>query len=284
MQKISLEKYINSPSPIKNELKLLFSKNKPLIIFDIGSCEGEDSIKYSRLFPNSRIYSFEALPENQKKIKSNIKKYSATNINLFSIALSDKQGFSDFHISSGQPPHDKNNPYWDYGNKSSSLLEPDDEYRKHKWLKFNETIKVQTDTVENICKQNNIKGIDFIHMDVQGAELKVLKGTKNIINSIKVIWLEVEKISLYKNQPLSVDVENFFNANNFIKIKDATNKVSGDQLYINTNYFTKRQIRPIRFLHLIQKILNFIFKLYLFLKKILFKLKNIFAIQKHYGQ
>ena len=274
MQKISIEKYIESSSPIKNELRILFSKNKQLLIFDIGSCEGEDSIRYSRLFPNSKICSFEALPKNQEKIKGNIKKYEVTNIKLFTIALSDKKGFFDFYISSGQPPHDKNNSFWDYGNKSSSLLKPDDKYQKHEWLKFNKAIKVQTDTLKDVCNHNNIKEIDFIHLDVQGAELKVLEGAGDIINKIKTVWLEVEKISLYKNQPLNIDIEKFFIKRNFIKIKDTTNKISGDQLYINKNYFTENQIRLIGFLHLVQKISNLALRPCFYFKKILFKIKK----------
>ena len=44
------EHYLGQPVPIENELKLLFDESAPLTIFEIGACEGEDSIRYSRLF------------------------------------------------------------------------------------------------------------------------------------------------------------------------------------------------------------------------------------------
>jgi len=274
MDKKSLDNYIKSPSPIKKELKILFSHKKALVIFDIGSCEGEDSIRYSGLFPNSKIYSFEALPKNQKLLKENFKKCSINNATLFPIALSDKKGISDFYVSYGQPQHDASNPHWDYGNKSSSLLEPDETYKKHEWLKFGTSIKVETDTLKNICESTNIKEIDFIHMDVQGAELKVLIGAEEIINNIKAIWLEVENVSLYKNQPLKNDVEEFFFKNNFIKIKDTVNNISGDQLYINTKYFDGYKIILIKLLHLAQKQIKTIQKVLSALKRLLTKIKK----------
>jgi len=64
------EIYIEESSPIEKELGLLFNANDALTIFEIGACEGEDSIRYSRILPNSTIYTFEAyritLPISQK--------------------------------------------------------------------------------------------------------------------------------------------------------------------------------------------------------------------------
>ena len=47
---LTRESYINSPVEIENELLHFFNKKEPLIIFDIGACEAEDSIRYSDLF------------------------------------------------------------------------------------------------------------------------------------------------------------------------------------------------------------------------------------------
>ena len=33
----------------------VFAEDEPLVIFDIGSCEGEDTIRYARLFPKARV-------------------------------------------------------------------------------------------------------------------------------------------------------------------------------------------------------------------------------------
>ena len=235
------ETYINSPIEIENELIDYFSKNKKITIFDIGSCDGLDSIKYARLFPNSKIYAFEPLSKNVELINVNSKKYNVSNVNVISFALSDKIGKEKFYVSSGNPEELKSDE-WDYGNKSSSLLPPDKANEVLDWLKFEDEISVDTITLNKFCSDEKIEIIDFIHMDVQGAELLVLKGAQNFISSIKMIWLEVENISLYKNQPLKQDVESFMITNGFTKIKDTVNHVAGDQLWVNLVFFPRKKL------------------------------------------
>lgn len=231
--------YLNTKIPIEKELNLLFSFFNNLIIFDIGACDGGDSIRYSRLFPDSRIYAFEPLPENFQTAEYNFEKYNINNINIFHFALSNKKSIEKFYISSGSPYLEKNDLSWNYGNKSSSLLSPKDVLKTHEWLKFNKTITVKTDTLKNFCIENNIKEIDFVHMDVQGAELMVLEGAADVLENIKVFWVEVSDKELYEGQPLRNDVEKFMKNNNFFKAKSIVDDISGDQLYINKKYFNE---------------------------------------------
>ena len=51
-----------------------------------------------------------------------------------------------------------------------------------------------------------------------------------------MIWLEVEAVPYYKNQPLKQDVEQFMEANGFYKVRDTVGAVDGDQLYVNLAY------------------------------------------------
>jgi len=235
------EIYINLEIGIEKDLFSHFKKEDKLSIFDIGSCDGLDSVKYAKMFPESLIYAFEPLSKNIELIHSNIKIYGTSNIKVVPIALSDKKGQEKFYVSSGNPEELKSSE-WDYGNKSSSLLPPDKTTEVLDWLKFDNIETVETTTLHQFCQENNIKLIDFIHMDVQGAELLVLNGAKEYISKIKMIWLEVENISLYKDQPLKKDVESFMIENGFTKIKDTVNHIAGDQLWVNLNYFPKKKV------------------------------------------
>jgi FkbM family methyltransferase len=230
------DNYILADSPLKKDLLKLFKKNSKLTILDIGGCEGEESIRYSRIFPLSSIYTFEPLPENQKLIEENIIKYKAKNVSLVPFAVSDEEGFSQFYVSSGHPENLSKDLDWDFGNKSSSLLHPENN-NLASWLVFEKKINVQTITLVSFLNQNKIKEVDFVHMDVQGAELKVLKGAKDAIKNIKAIWLEVADMELYKDQPLRVEVENYMKKSNFQIVKSDVEGGFGDQFYINKNYF-----------------------------------------------
>ena len=52
-----IDRYLATPSVPEIELARLFSRTSRLTIFDIGSCEGEDSIRYARRFPRARIFA-----------------------------------------------------------------------------------------------------------------------------------------------------------------------------------------------------------------------------------
>jgi FkbM family methyltransferase len=233
--------YIKQPPVIESELRTIFGNDDPLIIFEIGACEGEDTIKYARLFPNSTIYTFEPLPQNIALIQKNFAKYGIRNATCFNKALSSENGIAEFYVSSGKPDGIDESD-WDYGNKSSSLLPPANHLQVAGFIHFDEKIEVETITLKSFCDNNNISAIDFIHMDVQGAELMVLRGAADFISCIKAIWLEVSKIDLYKGQPLAEDVKQFMNENNFILIKDALFGLQGDQLYISGKLFKKKHI------------------------------------------
>ncbi|MCH8331761.1 MAG: FkbM family methyltransferase [Bacteroidetes bacterium] len=178
------ESYINSPIPIEKELLSIFRKKPPKVILDIGSCEGEDAIRYARLFPSAMIYAVEPLPSNQELVLKNFEKYKLENVELITAAFSDQEGEHEFHVSSGYPKAEPQGEDWDYGNKSSSLLVPDKHLEITPWVKFEESIKVKTITMDSFCHSKGISSIDFIHIDVQGAELKVLDGARNMFKNI----------------------------------------------------------------------------------------------------
>ncbi|WKN40722.1 FkbM family methyltransferase [Tunicatimonas pelagia] len=250
-----VEDYVNQPIPIKDQLLKVFNREDNIIIFDIGACEGLDSIRYANLFPQAQVYAFEPIPHNISKIKENFIKFEASNIHTVPKALSEQSGTATFYLSSGSPECREDSD-WDYGNKSSSLLPPEECGKSvHKWLKFEENIQVETLTINEFAKEHNINQIDFIHLDVQGAELSVLRGAYIFLESIKMIWLEVEDIKLYKDQPLRNDVEQFMANHNFIKVLDTSNSISGDQLYVHkrvANIFINRKRKS----GLLQKIKN----------------------------
>ena len=245
------ETYIRKETPLKKDLLKFFKTNDQLTILDIGGCEGEESIRYANLFPKSFIYIFEPLPNNQKLIVNNFSKYEIKNAELIPKAVSNINGIAEFYVSSGSPYNEDKDIDWDFGNKSSSLLEPQKE-NINAWLKFENKISVETITLSRFFNENKIKEIDFIHMDVQGAELNVLIGSDNFINKIKTIWLEVADVEFYKNQVLRNDIENFMKKKGFFLVKSEMYNNAGDQFYVNKMYFS---------------VITFFFKLFFFKKK-----------------
>lgn len=262
---LSLDEYINKPLAIEKEVKHLLAYSEKQVLFDIGACEGEDAIKYARLSPDVRVFAFEPRPDNYEKATNLIKRHRAESVRLFPFALSNENGTATFHVSSGRPEGTDLPEDWDFGNKSSSLLPPGSASAEHHpWLKFEQTIQVETRRLDEFCLEQGLNKIDFIHLDVQGAELMVLEGAGAMIKSIGSIWMEVESVELYDQQPLKEDVEAFMRENGFTCIISTVDAVSGDQLYLNTSFYDEETIRKLKAMqqHKQKSIRNVLSKIY----------------------
>jgi FkbM family methyltransferase len=220
--KTSLEekiRYVNAGSSIARHLLPL----QPQVIVDCGACDGLDSVRYARLFPGATVYAIEPREDNYVEIVDNIGLFSCPNIKPMKACLSDAEGCVRFFESFGDSGNKKN---WDSGNKSSSIMEPTGHLAEHPWCRFNEGT-VRTMRFDAL----NIPAVDFLHLDVQGAELKVLAGFGEALKTLKMVWLEVARIELYSGQPLVRDIEGYMLKNNFRKLTDTCSKKYGDQLW-----------------------------------------------------
>jgi FkbM family methyltransferase len=78
------------------------------------------------------------------------------------------------------------------------------------------TIELDVTTLDAFCASEEIQKIDFLQIDVQGADLDVLKGATEVLQrSVLAIQIEVEFSPLYINQPLFADVDSYLRSHNF---------------------------------------------------------------------
>lgn len=100
----------------------------------------------------------------------------------------------------------------------SSVYEPNDQILNRYFFKENwsvkKEIKVRTTTLNNVFLKNKIDP-DFVKIDTQGAELNILKGAADYLDSVIGLELEVEFLEVYKGQPLFSDVDSFVRGKGF---------------------------------------------------------------------
>jgi FkbM family methyltransferase len=102
----------------------------------------------------------------------------------------------------------------------SSLYPPNEPYLKRlaglsELVNLDFSFDIETTTLDNFCESESIDEIDFLQIDVQGADLDVLQGATKILDSVLAIQIEVEFSHLYINQPLFADVDSFLRKNGF---------------------------------------------------------------------
>ena len=93
-------------------------------------------------------------------------------------------------------------------------------------------------TLNTLFERNNIPHdrYDFINIDIQGAELKALKGAMCILPHIKAIYAEVNEKMLYEGAGLLPELDEYLATFNFTRvITNMTQHGWGDALYIK-NY------------------------------------------------
>lgn len=220
-------------------LQKLFARTKPAVVMDIGACNGYAGVHYGRMFPGTQVHAFEPVPANHALVLANAAKHPEVDLRAHRLALSDRVGTAVLHLSSAEGSRQSD------GHRSSSLLEPGLTTEVHPWLEFKQRIEVPTDTLDAFCARAGITGIDLIHMDVQGAELMVLRGAPVMLPRVKTIWMEVERVQLYKGQPVKRDVETFMRANGFVLAISNVDHIAGDQLWLSRS-FLKEQPRSVQ--------------------------------------
>ncbi len=212
---------------IKNELHSIFGMNDSIVIADIGACDGESSVEYAKMFPKSFIHAFEPRQDNCHLMTKN---FIDANIfdrcSIHMCALGDKENkLVSFYSSHGQAPGIEH----DTGNKSSSLLRPKAHLTEHGWCKFEEE-KVIMHRLDDMHIPDHF---DYVHMDVQGAEMMVLKGGARSFKHVRVFWIEVANIELYRGQPLRSDILRYMDGKKYRVMKDTCgNKKYGDILFV----------------------------------------------------
>ena len=193
---MDLNQYLAESPPHLSLLRLLYKDSPPSVILDVGCCEGEDSLRYLRTFPEVMIYGIEPNPDNIDKINSLSELVQSDRFCLCQAAVSNHVGTSTLHLSSGHPQDQPKTKDWDYGNKSSSLLPPAALMQRIvPWLKFERSIQVPTTTLDEFAQRQSIEYVDLLHMDIQGAELLALQGAKRILPKTGTIFRPNYRVS-----------------------------------------------------------------------------------------
>jgi FkbM family methyltransferase len=215
-----------------NRITSFLKKNNisPKVILDIGARDMEESIFFSKKYPNSKIISFECNPNTLEICRNKI--VGIENIQLIDKAVNEIDGTCFFYPINKE----KTITTWNDGNQgASSLFLSNGDYPYESYVQ--DKVTVECVRLDTILTELNINEVDLIWMDLQGAEMLALKSLGKFLKNVRVIYTEVEMNPIYTGQCLFKDVDSYLIDNNFEFIDGNLNVAYGtDVIYTNKNY------------------------------------------------
>lgn len=119
--------------------------------------------------------------------------------------------------------------------ESSSILELDKHAVFYPNIQYIKQYSCKTQSLRTIIqeKQIDMNNFNFINLDLQGIELRVLRGMGEYINHIDYIYTEVNTSHLYKACDLVTEMDDYLAKFNFERVETIlTREEWGDSLYI----------------------------------------------------
>ena len=167
------------------------------VFIDIGANIGAYSLIASKLVGNKgKVYSFEPVKSIHNQLTQNIKQNSITNIVVEKMAIFDKNTTLELYISDNQ------------NMGMSSIL--------HHSNESGEKQTVQATTLDNYIDNKDLIKIDFIKIDIEGAEINALKGMKQtLIKFSPIILIEISDGILENSTINSKIIYSFLNELNY---------------------------------------------------------------------
>jgi FkbM family methyltransferase len=180
---------MNQPTLLEQTLRLI----KPKKALHIGASFGQEARLYHQL--GVETWHIEAIPDVFDRLKENLS--DLNDQHPINACLSNVAGLkTNFHIASNE-------------GMSSSLLPLERHQYEYPSITYEKEITVITETVDSLISSGLIDSdINFILIDAQGAELKILEGGQSLLNSgtVMAAITETAVVALYDGGSTYIEI------------------------------------------------------------------------------
>lgn len=153
------------------------------VIYDCGSNVGTSIFYFKYLYPKARVIGFEADPNIFQYLSNNIDKLET--VEIYNLAVWNKNGTINFGCQ---------------GADGGSIVND-----------FENTVEVKTTRLKEYLEKEEY--VDFLKIDIEGAETEVLTDCKDCLDNVDNIFIEYHSISSEKqtlDEVLKILSENGF--------------------------------------------------------------------------
>ncbi len=164
------------------------------VILDGGANTGQAAAWLRGLYPRATIYSFEPVGSLYAQLCA---RAAELRIQPVKKGLADFDGRATIHLTSSPEAHSL------LGFQPGNPCAP--------WTNVVGCEEVEVCTLDRWCRDAGVdsKRVNLLKLDIQGAELKALYGARNLLKTVKAVYLEVSFVPIYRDAPLFADIETF---------------------------------------------------------------------------
>jgi len=151
-------------SAVRNEVQDIwehtYSPQPGDIVIDVGAGIGQEIVVFSKLVgPQGRVIAIEAHPRTCEALRRTVEKSQLSNVTVINVAVADAEG--ELKIS-------------DRTNHIANSV-----------MAVSEGISVRAATLDDLMMELRINHIDYLKMNIEGAEKLAIRGMTRTINSIR---------------------------------------------------------------------------------------------------
>jgi len=158
---------------------------RPRTIIDVGAAVGSWTSQVIEIFPESKYLMVDPLKENEQALKAVVQRHA--NVQYWLGAVGSQAGELTFHVHGDQ----------------SSMFDSD-------WGRKGTLRRVPMRTLDSVANDMNCHDVEGLKLDVQGAEIEVLKGATEVLRQCQVAQVEVSFRKVYERAPLAHEIIAFF--------------------------------------------------------------------------
>lgn len=166
---------LNALLYIKEKLASSGAAGTDYVLFDVGANIGNYSLLLREVFgPAAELHSFEPSGKTYKKLTANLAGKARSSQHNF--GLGDKE--------------DRTTLYTDHD--ESGLASVYKRKLDHYQIDMNQSEDIVLQTLDSFCREKKIEHIHFLKIDVEGHEKKVLEGSKEMMQSGNIDFIQFE--------------------------------------------------------------------------------------------
>lgn len=181
-----------------HRLAALVASRTPTIL-EIGAHDGSHTLQFLDAFASPTIHCFEPEPRALRRLRCAVGCHP--NVHVHEVAVGATSGRAAFHPSFGSHPGPNGRPLpdgWDY---SGSLLRPHNHLHRYPAVTFGGPVEIDMVSIDDWVAGAGVDSVDLVWIDAQGAEGEILRGMKNMLHRVRLIYTEFSDEEMYEGQP-----------------------------------------------------------------------------------